>query len=437
MPQRIVNAWYVVVGIAGLVLVGALVLFGADLGRASRTGPRWKRRLLTAALALLSSAGVYLAARPLTAADRPSSVDTAGPLGLPKGELAQTPHWKRLMATWKEADDVGSGRRGAYPFNAKGKKALLAWLGTSDRDVDALAAAGMLTAPEAALLKKELARLTEGVQFKRPTEMKGFTCYVPMMPLTWPGFSRRRIDDRLPLLRRLADAETVHPQVAAKVLETLETDLKRIQATNYLKQVKDREEVEKTIQTVQALVVKLKARPSLKTAAHWRTILAAWRFAKPLADSHKSTSAQRVQADRHLKAATAAAAELAKAGAISDAEAGLLADEADAVRTEMRRKSPTDFKGKCYETIYIPPARESFDRLSKRLSLLQKLAAAGKVNPAVVKRVLPTVRADLATLADPKQAKALQPARRARLEKITADTQAAVAKIEKLLEPHK
>ena len=241
MPQRIVSAWYVLVGLAGLVLVGAMVLLGVDLARASRTGPRWKRRLLTAALALLSSVGVHLGAGPLTAADRPAPADTgAMEPAKTKRELTQTPQWKRLTATWKEADDVGSGRRGKYPFDAKGKKALLTRLTAAAGEVKALAAAGMLTAPEAGLLAKELAQLTSGVRSKRPIEMRMATCYKPMMPLTWPGFSRQRIDDRLPLLKRLADAETVHPQVAAKVLQTLETDLQRLQAESYLKRVKAR-----------------------------------------------------------------------------------------------------------------------------------------------------------------------------------------------------
>ena len=58
MLQRISMAWAMVLALAGLVLVAALLIFGVELYRAARTGPRWKRRLLSAALAVLSAAGV-------------------------------------------------------------------------------------------------------------------------------------------------------------------------------------------------------------------------------------------------------------------------------------------------------------------------------------------------------------------------------------------
>ena len=87
--------------------------------------------------------------------------------------------------------------------------------------------------------------------------------------------------------------------------------------------------------------------------------------------------------------------------------------------------------------MYIPPARASFSRLQKRLPLLRQTVEGGKVSPAVVAKVLPTIRADLATLADPKQTAKLQPQRKAQLDKLVADTKAAVVKIEKMLEGRK
>ena len=46
--------------------------------------------------------------------------------------------------------------------------------------------------------------------------------------------------------------------------------------------------------------------------------------------------------------------------------------------------------------------------------------------------MLPTIRADLATLADPKQTAKLEPQRKGKLDKLVADVKAAVAKIETL-----
>ncbi len=54
MPIRLTT---VIVGIFGLMLLGALVCFGADPQQAARTGPRWKRWLIGAALALLALVG--------------------------------------------------------------------------------------------------------------------------------------------------------------------------------------------------------------------------------------------------------------------------------------------------------------------------------------------------------------------------------------------
>ena len=67
MPHRIMNLWTVLLGVAGLLVVALMVLFGADLIRASRSGPRWKRRMLAASLAVLAAIGVNVAAREASA----------------------------------------------------------------------------------------------------------------------------------------------------------------------------------------------------------------------------------------------------------------------------------------------------------------------------------------------------------------------------------
>jgi hypothetical protein len=47
----------------GLVIVVALVVIGQDLRRAKTRGPRWKRRIIAAALAILAAAGAYPVAK--------------------------------------------------------------------------------------------------------------------------------------------------------------------------------------------------------------------------------------------------------------------------------------------------------------------------------------------------------------------------------------
>jgi len=57
------NLWTVTLGIVGMAAVALMILFGVDLVRASRRGPRWKRRLVAASLAVLAAFGVNVTAR--------------------------------------------------------------------------------------------------------------------------------------------------------------------------------------------------------------------------------------------------------------------------------------------------------------------------------------------------------------------------------------
>lgn len=158
----------------------------------------------------------------------------------------------------------------------------------------------------------------------------------------------------------------------------------------------------------------------------WQVIADAWCFAKPLADTHESTTSQRKIATEKLAAAAKAAAELAAAGEIAPVEGDLLAAAAESIRVEMLRNPSTDARVKCHKMAFLPPARRSLDRLRKRLPLLESLAAAGKISPAVAERVLPTIRADLATLASEEELDKLQPEARDEVAEIRAGVQAAM-----------
>ena len=146
----------------------------------------------------------------------------AGPAS--RSILQESATWQRLTKVWSEAEEVAAGRRGAYPFDAAGKKAMLEALARAGNDVEALARQGLVTSPEASLLAKDLQRLTLGVQAKRPTEMQMATCYRPMM--LRPGReSLRRLSERLPLLERMASAKVVHREVLARVASQMQRDL--------------------------------------------------------------------------------------------------------------------------------------------------------------------------------------------------------------------
>lgn len=48
MPYRLSALGWVLIGMLGLLVVAALALMGRDVRRESRTGARWKRRMVAA-----------------------------------------------------------------------------------------------------------------------------------------------------------------------------------------------------------------------------------------------------------------------------------------------------------------------------------------------------------------------------------------------------
>ena len=55
MPHRVMNLLWVLLGVLGVLVVGAMILLRIDPHRAARRGARWRRALLSAGLLLLSS----------------------------------------------------------------------------------------------------------------------------------------------------------------------------------------------------------------------------------------------------------------------------------------------------------------------------------------------------------------------------------------------
>ncbi len=203
--------------VAGLLLIAALALLGHDVHRAARTGPRWRRRLVAAGLALLAMLGAAPAA---SAAEAPGKLVAAD--GKP---LADSREWKALDAAWREASEVASGKRGPYPFDEAGKKRLLAALEAAAKGVAALQAKAQIAEAEAGLLRIELGRLAGGVEAMRPTELRNATCYKPMSLGYRAKQSVDRLAARLPLLEKLAGAQQVQAAVVRKVIAAVESDL--------------------------------------------------------------------------------------------------------------------------------------------------------------------------------------------------------------------
>lgn len=222
MPQRIIG---LLVGLLGLLVVGGIIVLGLDIWKARRTGPAWKRRLVEAGLLLLALVGFPACEDSATtgaAADTTAHADSQ----TMKTDLAQSGQWRHLAATWREAQEIASGKRGSYPFDEAGKKRILAELSGVAEDLAGLQKLGLLNAPEAGLLEMDLALLREGVQAMRPVEMRMATCYEPMAFVPPASESMSQLADRLPLLEELAASEKLHPEVLGRALARIENHLK-------------------------------------------------------------------------------------------------------------------------------------------------------------------------------------------------------------------
>ena len=199
-------------GVIGLLAVGWLVLWRLDVRQASRRGPRWRQRIVTAGLLLLAVLGFT----------PPASAGGKRPV---KAGASSSPEWKRITHIRAEAEAVASGKRGPYPFDRAGKQRLLGDLKAATTLVDDLAKAGKISEGAAGLLKLDIETLGRNVARKRPTEMRNATCYRPMMA-TPRRNSFYRLRSRLPLLEKLARSRKIQAAVLHKALAAIEADLK-------------------------------------------------------------------------------------------------------------------------------------------------------------------------------------------------------------------
>lgn len=192
--------------------LGALVLL-LLLRRGGRLPPSF-RRLAIAGMALLVAVGfspltvVAMAAEPAT-----------------REALQKRDEWKRIELTLGEVEALSG--KGQFPFDRKGKQALLDALEARRADADALASAKAIDPAEASLLKSEVDRAVLAVQKLRPTEMQGATCYRRAMPDPVQD-AFERLKTQVPMLEKVAAAQVVHPEVLAKVVGKIEEDIQRV-----------------------------------------------------------------------------------------------------------------------------------------------------------------------------------------------------------------
>ncbi len=404
MPYRAAN---IVLAALGCVAVIALLLLGADALRAAESGPRWKRRLLGAGLVLLAAMGLSSCSR----ADAPGTqpVQAAGPATTPAAALEETPEWKTILEGWKALSPLIT-----TDAQLKVTEDQFARVNAAAED---LARSGQITPSEKLILLNEAARLRqEGtVNYKIAT-----TCYDSMLVAPAPA-SLKRLSDRLPLLRQLAVGGALHPAVMAKVLPSVEEDLRWITDEKSLKAIPDaeREQAEKVRTEAAKLVTEIKAavekapapaapapKASLEETPEWKALTAAWKDAEratsgPVMD-YPFDEAGKKKILAGLATASESVGALEGKGLLSAAEADLLRKELASLTGFVRwkrEKSPDGMYGTCYDMAYIPtPPVRSVHDLSEQLPLLEKLATEKKLDAPAVRRILETVQAQLAAL---------------------------------------
>ncbi|MHC4716614.1 MAG: hypothetical protein ACYS5V_06570, partial [Planctomycetota bacterium] len=227
MPHRLIGAWAVLLGVVGVLVIAALVVLGRDLRQASVTGPRWKRRLVAAAMGLLGMIGSAQAAPP----SRPAANLTTKPAATAPSRtpLRESKDWKEISYAWLRTGAVASGGARRPKLGQKGRDALLNLLPRVER----LRRSGSLSAAEAEAVKTELTVLADAVHIPPPTRPEGpmteeqerkfllqqHRTRLANMEPAWESVPRAK--RRTGALKTLADARIVRREVYLHLLATV------------------------------------------------------------------------------------------------------------------------------------------------------------------------------------------------------------------------
>lgn len=428
MPYRALGLGLLV---AGVVVVLVLLLLRTDVRRAAASGPRWRRRLLSAGLGVL--VGIGAVAPSLRVAAAPA--DSGAPARA-AWQLEATPEWQHIAATTAEARQVVAGTRGSYPFDEAGKRELLSALSGARMEAITLGLKGLLLTPEVELIRTDLDDLATRVREFRPTEQQLATCYSPQ-PITVGRDALARLRARLPVLERLAEAGTLPPIVVQAVLATVREDVALLDDPSRSSDIRGGAAgCQPTLGQVKAAVVRIEARLPGDAAApqgttQWRVIVDGFGEAAALA-RRSSTTAEREAVEKTFAAVQAAAGELEAQGRLTAAEVALLGTEVERLRDEVREDPPSDSGAKCYDRADMPPASESAGRLQERLALLERMVAERRVHREVLAALLPALEVDLAIVSDEKHLARLEGAKRTGAEATRDKVRAALARLREM-----
>lgn len=291
--------------------------------------------------------------------------------------LTNTPQWKRIAKAWTDGQAMVSNRRGPYPFNEYGSSLIHGQFAAAKADLAGLRQAGLLTAPEAELLEKELAAFEDSTGMA--SEGYRATCYDAGGRIYVHGFSVENVQARLDLLQNMARLD-LKLEVVSRVIYTLELELmeeippvRQAEGADATKALEERDKAlyarEAAIKTLSKIKERLLTEAPLAQTPQWLAIDRVWREGLPLAVSGKSTQAQRRKIDLRLDQAALAVAELVASDRLSSNEAASLQEELVNIRSNIFRHRPTDYTGAYYEDPgnygYTP--FESVERIVQRI----------------------------------------------------------------------
>jgi cob(I)alamin adenosyltransferase len=369
MPQRAVN---LVLALAGVAAVALLYVIGADLARAAQRGPRWKRCLLSAGLALLAAVGIS-ATGCSAGGNAPAAAPEAGTAAAaadaakdaPRVSPAATTEYARtrIRELEKRLAHLEKMEAGADEVNPL-------W-------IDALATSTQVD-----------------VRFMNKNEF----------------------------LSQVSDADLPHARAAIDRAAAVLKRLEAMWARPYQAPESPRPASPESL-----------AGKRLEETDAWKNLTALWAFGGEIAAGRRGpfpfNTRQQEQLLADLQIVRKNVAAMENAGLFSAAEAGLLGLNLDAMITRIQQFRPEELRmATCYQPVRMVSPNESVERLAARLPLLEKLAASKTLHREVVEKVLVSIETDILTLSKEESLKEFAKAEERQKAEKTRDAAKAAAK---------
>jgi hypothetical protein len=211
VPHRTVNIVLAALGLAGLVVIAVLAIWGADIRRAARSGPKWKRKTVAAGLLLLALMGFGGCGG---VADEEPEPQAAAVRDADKRKKAIAEAWRGLDAAWEHGADYAFGRHGPRPFDKATKDAVLKQTEQFDLHAATLERLGEIKNIEADALRLEWDFIQERIELLPAADLR---IGVPRYDLNCQLYAEDA-KALLPHMNALIEADEVNQQVAQIML---------------------------------------------------------------------------------------------------------------------------------------------------------------------------------------------------------------------------